>query len=81
MESVIGFVQYLKKFTLFLGSEIAEYLQENLHDEIKSYLESEQDIELATYLAFLSTDLTLRQPQIISQLNMKLDVKNQGNFF
>lgn len=68
-------------FVCNLGSEIAEYLQENLHHELQHFLESEEDVEMALYLGFLAADTTLKVPEIIAEINSKLDFENRGNKF
>ncbi|GFX33001.1 probable protein phosphatase CG10417 [Trichonephila clavipes] len=60
------------------SSEIAEFLRQKLHLEILGVLHSNDDVELALYLGFLSCDVSILSPENIAALNEMVEEENKG---
>ncbi|GFU47715.1 probable protein phosphatase 2C 70 [Nephila pilipes] len=60
------------------GSEIAEFLRQKLHLEILDALHSQDDMELALYLGFLSCDVSIVESENIAALNDMVEEENKG---
>ncbi|GBL79119.1 putative protein phosphatase CG10417 [Araneus ventricosus] len=60
------------------GSEIAEFLKQRLHLEILDSLRTQDDIELALHLGFLSCDASIMEPENIAELNDMVEEENRG---
>ncbi|GFY49563.1 protein phosphatase 1G [Trichonephila inaurata madagascariensis] len=60
------------------GTEIAQFLRQNLHLEILDVLHSNDDVELALYLGFLSCDVSIVSPENIAALNEMVEEESKG---
>ncbi|CAL1269715.1 unnamed protein product [Larinioides sclopetarius] len=60
------------------GSEIAEFLKQRLHLEVLDSLRTQDDIELALHLGFLSCDASIMEPENIAELNDMVEEENRG---